>query len=395
MFLASALHDMGLKRTWQLIRETFSEWSEDKVPSLSAALAYYTAFSIAPILVIAIAIVGLVFGREAAQGQITQQISSLIGETAAQGINEMTASAQKQGTGIAATVIGFALLLFGATGLFAELHNSLNTIWEVEPKPGAGIWQTIRERFLSFTMVLGVGFLLLVSLVLSAGLAALGSFITNLFPGAQVITYVLSFVISFEIITLLFAMMFKLLPDAKISWRDVWVGAATTALLFVMGKFLIGLYLGTSDAASGFGAAGALVILLLWVYYSAQILFLGAEFTQVYSRHFGSRIVPSENAVPLSEESALSQKSGLAAEKAERKPFKPEPVPWEPLLWQCWLTAHLAVSMAVSMPVAANKRASCWSPASNRPSLLADNNHVKLGFIIALNRACAGFRLFT
>ena len=154
-----------------------------------------------------------------------------------------------------------------------------------------------QERFLSFTMVLGVGFLLLVSLVLSAGLAALGSFITNLFPGAQVITYVLSFVISFEIITLLFAMMFKLLPDAKISWRDVWVGAATTALLFVMGKFLIGLYLGTSDAASGFGAAGALVILLLWVYYSAQILFLGAEFTQVYSRHFGSRIVPSENAV--------------------------------------------------------------------------------------------------
>lgn len=296
---------MSLKTVWDLLKETFSDWSEDKASRLAAALAYYTIFSIAPLIIIVIAVAGLVFGREAVQGQIQGQIQGLVGEQGAGLVQEMVKGASNQSTGIIATVIGVVTLLFGATGVFGQLQDALNTIWEVTPKPGRGLLGIIRDRFLSFTMVLGVGFLLMVSLVLSAALVAVTKF-----TGLDKIAYlgeVLNFVISFGVITLLFAMIYKILPDVKIAWSDVWIGAAVTALLFTIGKFLIGLYLGHSAVASSYGAAGALVVIVLWLYYSAQILFLGAEFTQVYAKRFGSQIKPAEDAVPVTEEARAQE----------------------------------------------------------------------------------------
>jgi membrane protein len=286
-----------------LVKETFSEWSEDNVARLAAALSYYTAFAIAPLLVIAIAIAGFFFDRQAATNQIGQQVSGLLGSTAGQAVNGMVeAAGANKGTGIVATVIGIVTLLFGASGVFGELQSSLNTIWEVAPKPNQGIWATIRQRFFSFTMVVGVGFLLLVSLVVSTALGALG----NLF-GTSIIWKVINFAISFGVTTLLFALVYKVLPDVKIQWSDVWIGAVVTALLFTIGKAALGWYLGRQGTTSAYGAAGSFVALLLWVYYAAQILFLGAEFTQVYAKEYGSKIEPAENAVPLTEEARAQQ----------------------------------------------------------------------------------------
>lgn len=298
---------MKSKSTWELIKATFADWSEDKASRLAAALAYYTVFSIAPVLIISIAIAGLVFGHDAAQGQIVNQIRGMIGEESAKEIETMIVSASKPSSGILGSIVGIALLLFGASGVFGQLQDGLNTIWEVEAKPGRGVWGIIKDRFLSFTMVLGVGFLLLVSLVLSTALAALGEYLNALLPGVSWLWQIVNFVISFGVITLLFAMIYQYLPDVNIRWGDVWIGAAATALLFTIGKFLIGLYLGNSDIGSTYGAAGALVIILVWVYYSAQILFLGAEFTQVYANEYGSRIVPDEDAVPVTEEARAEQ----------------------------------------------------------------------------------------
>jgi membrane protein len=292
---------MALSSLWPLVKQTFSDWREDKAARLAAALAYYTVFSIAPLFVIAIGIAGIVFGQEAAQGRIYHQLASLLGDDASKAIQEMIANSRKQDSGILATFLGLGALLFGASGAFIELQDSMNTIWEVKPKPGTGLMGFIRDRLLSFAMVLGIGFLLLVSLILSAGIAAMGGVIEGLLPSMEVLAQAVNFALALAVMTLLFAMMFKFLPDAKIAWRDVWIGAAATALLFAVGKLLIGLYLGKSAVSSTYGAFGALVILLIWVYYSAQILFLGAEFTQVYATRFGSRIVPTENAVPEEE----------------------------------------------------------------------------------------------
>ncbi|HEX2055274.1 MAG TPA: YihY/virulence factor BrkB family protein [Nitrospiraceae bacterium] len=289
---------------WGMLKQTFTDWSNDKVPRLGAALAYYTVFAIVPLLIIIIAIIGLVFGEEAAQSYIFDQIAGLVGEQSANAIKDMIHRADKPSTGIIATVIAAVTLLFGASGLFGQLQDALNTIWGVEPKPGRGIWGLIKDRFLSFMAVLGTGFLLLVSLVLSAALAALGKWFGGWLPAPEVVLQALNFLISFGVITALFAMMFKLLPDAKVAWSDVWVGAAITALLFTLGKFLIGLYLGKSDVGSAYGAAGSLVIVLLWVYYSAQILLFGAEFTQVYANTSGAKIVPSEQAIAVDQKKA-------------------------------------------------------------------------------------------
>jgi membrane protein len=292
----------------QLLKDTFSDWSEDKAPRLAAALAYYTAFAIAPLLLIAIAVAGLFFGREAAANQIGQQISGLIGPTAGEAINGMVAAAgANQGAGIVATVIGVATLLFAASGVFGQLQDALNTIWEVQPKPNQGIMATIKQRFFSFAMVLGVGFLLLVSLVLSAALAALGTLLGGAPAGQSLIWKAINFVVSFGVTTALFALIFKILPDAKVQWSDVWIGALATALLFTLGKALLGWSLGRPGTTSTYGAAGSFVALLLWIYYSAQILFVGAEFTQVYARAYGSKIEPAENAVPLTEETRAQQ----------------------------------------------------------------------------------------
>ena len=311
---------MKPKEIFELLKETYNEWSEDKAARLAAALAYYTVFSLAPLLIIAIAVAGLVFGQEAARGQLDNQIQSLVGQQSAELIQTMVESASKPKSGIIATVIAIVTILFGASGLFGQLQDALNTIWEVEPKPDRGILGLIKDRFLSFTMVLGIGFLLLVSLIISALLSALNSYLTDLLPGSIYVLQILNFVISFGVITLLFAMIYKILPDVKIAWSDVWIGAAVTSLLFALGKFLIGLYLGNSSAGSAYGAAGSLVILLLWIYYSAQILLFGAEFTQVYAKKYGSWSASSEKTAPLTRKVEVEQEMlpapGSSSEKA-------------------------------------------------------------------------------
>jgi membrane protein len=298
---------MRLPNVWQLLKRTFSEWSEDKVPQLGAALAFYSALSLAPLLVIALAIAGLFLGEEAARGQIVNELQSLVGPAGGKAIESMIQNASKPETGIIASVLSIATLLFGASGVFGQLQDSLNTIWEVKPKEGRGFWGMIRDRFLSFTMVMGVAFLLLVSLLISAGLASLGMVAERLPEAVQWIAQLVNFVVSFIVITVLFAMMFKLLPDVKMAWRDVWLGAIVTAVLFMLGKFAIGLYLGHSTMASSYGVAGSFVVLLVWTYYSAQILFFGAELTQVYANQYGAHIVPAENAVPLTEKQRTNE----------------------------------------------------------------------------------------
>lgn len=306
---------MTMRSVFDLLKETFHDWQEDKAARLAAALAYYTAFSIAPLLLIAIAIAGAVFGEEAARGQIVAQLQGLLGPEAAQAVETGIENAGQTGAGLISTVIGVGALIWSATNLFAQLQDALNTIWEVRPNPEAGIMAQARQRLLSMTMVLGIGFLLLVSLVLSAALSAIGVFFGGLLPGAETLWRLVDFIVSYLVITLLFAAIFKVLPDAIIQWRDVWIGAAATALLFVIGKLLIGLYLGNAAVGSTYGAAGSLLVVLVWVYFSAQILFFGAEFTQVYARRHGSRIVPDANAVPLTEEARAQ--AGIPRDGAE------------------------------------------------------------------------------
>lgn len=286
-----------MQLVWSVIKDTASDWQEDKAATLAAALAYYTLLSIAPLIVLAVAIVGLVFGEDAARGQISEQIGGLVGTQASEAIEAIARNASAPDTGTISAIIGVVVLLFGASGVFGELQTSLNAIWEVETKPGRGILGVLKDRFFSFTMVLGVAFLLLVSMVLSAAIASLGRFLEGALPGGEALWSVLNFALSLGIITLLFALIYKVIPDAKIHWRDVWIGAFVTATLFTIGKLLVGLYLGKSTFVSSYGAAGSVVALVVWVYYSSQIVFLGAEFTQVYARRFGSRIEPTKNAV--------------------------------------------------------------------------------------------------
>jgi membrane protein len=308
---------MRPKSIFSLLKESFQEWKEDEALQLGAALAYYTIFSIAPMLLVVIGVAGLAFGREAVQGQLDNQIQGLVGAQGADAIQTMVANAGRHREGgILATIIAFVTILFGATGVFTQLQTSLNHIWDVKPKPDQGIKGLLRARASAFGMLLGIGFLLLVSLVVSAALSAVGSYMSGLFPGAEMILQALNFVVSFGVITLLFAMMFRFLPDVKIAWRDVWFGAAVTALLFTIGKFLIGLYLGNSSVASVYGAAGSLVIVLLWAYYSSQILFIGAELTQVWARHRGSHIVPDKHAMPADRKGELPSQTSKKEEPA-------------------------------------------------------------------------------
>lgn len=304
-----------------LLKETASEWLEDKATRLAAALAYYTIFSLAPLLVIAIGVAGLVFGHDVAGKQVIGQVQSAMGEQAGKAVGDMVNSASQPGSGGVGTILGILMLLFGAAGLFGQLQDALNTIWEVQPKPGQGIWGFIRQRFLSFTMVLGVAFLLLVSLMISAALTAIVSLFGDWQAG--IVGAIVNGVVSFVVITLLFAMIFKYLPDAKVAWSDVWLGAAMTALLFEFGKFLIALYVGHSGIASAYGAAGSLAVILVWVYYSSAIFLFGAEFTKVYSDKYGSRIVPAENAEPVTEEARAQQgiphASGRGGQPAQQR----------------------------------------------------------------------------
>ena len=292
-----------LKPTYELLKQTVSEWIDQGVSRLGAALAFYTLFAIAPLFVIVLGIASLWFGEEAARHELFSQVSGLIGSEGGEAIQALVSAAHKPMTGAWSTVVAVATLFVGATGVFVELQDALNSIWGVRRMPGRGLRNFIKDRLLSFALVVGIGFLLLVSLVISAGLSALGTFMVGLLPAQANIWQGINFVISFGVITLLFAMIFKVLPDARIVWRDVWIGAVITAFLFNLGKLLVGLYLGRSSVTSAYGAAGSLVIVLLWVYYSAQILFFGAKFTKIYSDRYRSHLepVPGAEAVTLKE----------------------------------------------------------------------------------------------
>jgi membrane protein len=273
---------------WPMLRETGAQWSEHKASRLGAALAYYSIFSIGPLMVVAISIAGLVFGAEAARGEVVGQLRGLLGENGAKAIESMLAGARQPTEGVVATAIGLGTLLFAAIGVVVQLKDAVNTVWEVRPPSRSGIWRFMRTYVVSLAGVLAVGFLLLTSLVLTAGLAAVGKFIAPYLP--ETAMHVVGIVASFAMIALLFAMMFKWLPDANVRWRDVWPGALLTAGLFEIGKFLIGLYIGKQGLESTYGAAASIVVVLIWVYYSAQIVLVGAEFTRAYAiRHGGIR----------------------------------------------------------------------------------------------------------
>src|ERR687897_3133090 len=289
--------EMRRKSIWQFLKTTISEWVEAEPFQLAAALSYYTLFSLAPLLLIAIGVAGFAFGREAAQNQIVETLQGMIGQESARTVQEMIqASSEKPKTGIMSTIIGLVALLFGAGGVVGQLQTSLNKIWEVAPKPGQGIWGFLRQRFFSFAMVLAIGFLLLVSLVVTAVLSSFTAMLSSFLGDATFVAHAVDILVSFGFVTLLFALIYKYVPDVEIQWRDVWVGAALTSILFTIGKYLIGLYIGTSGVSSTFGAAGSLITILVWVYYSSLIFFLGAEFTRVYATQYGSGVAPAENA---------------------------------------------------------------------------------------------------
>ena len=272
---------------------------QDKAPQLGAALAYYTVFSLAPLILVLLAIVGVVFRDDpaGAWNKITQQMSYFLDPSAVQVVQDIAQKASQPGKSTVATIIGIALAILGASGVFGQLQDALNTIWGVKAKPSQGIWGFLRSRFLSFGMVAGICFLLLVSLAIEALLKGFSHYVQSILPGGMVVALAVYLVFDFAVVVLLFAMIFKFLPDVKIQWRDVWIGAAMTAILFGIGKWLLGFYLGSGAAGSAYGAASSLITLLLWVYYSSQILLFGAEFTQVYAQRAGREFEPSEYAV--------------------------------------------------------------------------------------------------
>ena len=273
---------------WSLARETFASWSADYASSMGAALAYYTMFSVAPLLLIVISVAGLVFGEQAARGEIMEQLESLMGADGAHAVQSLLASVNHPAAGIWATLFGVGALVVGATTVFGELQNALDRIWRAPDRPGpSGAWRWLRTRLLSLGMIMGIGFLLMVSLVASAMLAAVQRWFGR-YVDLGGLTALIDFGVSFAFITVAFAMIYKLMPRVRVEWRDVWIGAVVTALLFTVGKMAIGLYIGRSAVASTFGAAASLVAMIVWVYWSAQIFLLGAEFMWVYARRCGS-----------------------------------------------------------------------------------------------------------
>ncbi|HSU24150.1 YihY/virulence factor BrkB family protein [Comamonadaceae bacterium OTU4NAUVB1] len=296
---------MSLSALLDLFKQAFLSWKNDYAPSMGAALAYYTIFSVAPLLLIVISVAGLVFGRDAARGEIFAQLAGLMGAQGALAVQGMLEAVNKPMEGIVATVVGVSILVIGATTVFGELQDAMDRIWRAPAREeSSGVWSIVRVRLLSFSMVMGIGFLLMVSLIASAALAALGKWWAPIFGGWATLAQAVNFLFSFAMVTVVFAMIYKLMPRVKVEWRDVWTGAGVTALLFTIGKHLIGLYIGKSSVASGYGAAGSLVVVLVWVYYSAQIFLLGAEFTWVYAQKFGSlRHRPQDVPAPVGDAS--------------------------------------------------------------------------------------------
>jgi membrane protein len=281
---------------WSILKRAFAGWWGDNVPRLGASLAYYTLFALAPILVIAIGVAGLVFGRDAVRGEIVGQIQGLVGRQGAEAVQAMLEGVARPAPSIVATVIGSITAFLGATGAFIELQTALNAIWRVKPKPGVSVRAFLLERLISFGLVVGVGFLLLVSLLVSAALAGLNRYLGAAYPALTALWQATNVLVSLGVITLLFAMIYKVLPDVELRWRDVWVGSLVTAGFFSIGKQLIGLYLGTSTVASSYGAAGSVVVLLVWVYYTSQVVLLGAEFTRYYVEYYRGKPPPEKHA---------------------------------------------------------------------------------------------------
>jgi membrane protein len=281
-----------------LMKQTGAEWIDDKAPQLGAALAYYAVFSLAPMILLLLALVGIL-SRDSAETwkKVTEQMSYFLDKSAVQVVQDIAQHSSASPRTAFATASGIVLALFGATGVFGQLQDALNTIWGVKPKPGGGIWAFIRSRFLSFAMLGGVGFLLLVSLVVEGVLKIFSHYIQGLLPGGLIIAIALYLIFDFAVVVSFFAIIFKILPNATTRWSDVWIGATMTALLFLLGKWALGLYLASGSAASAYGAASSLITLLLWIYYSSQILLFGAEFTQVYANRFGSAVKPDKYAV--------------------------------------------------------------------------------------------------
>lgn len=300
-----------------LLRRTVSEWLDDDCERLAAALAFYTVWSVGPLFVIVVSVAGLAFGNEAAQTQLLSVVRDLVGPDAAQSVGETIGHARASGHTLLANVVGAILLLVSASGVFAELKSSLNVIWGVTPKPGS-IWTTLRQRFWSVTVVLGTGFLLLVSLVVDAALAALGKQLEARVAAIVVLSHALHFLLSFAITSVLFTLMFKVIPDAKIAWRDASIGGAATAFLFDIGQQLIGLYLGRTSIGSAYGAASSLMIVVVWIYFSSCILFLGAQLTRVYADMYGTKIRPAEDAIRVPE----GMTAAGAAERAKADQLK-------------------------------------------------------------------------
>jgi len=338
------------KALFQLVKDSVSAWIDDFAPSMGAAISYYTVFSIAPLLLIVIAVAGLVLGSDAASGKIFAQLQGLIGQEGATAVQGMVKSASSTGKGVFGTVAGVVTLIVGATTVFNELQSALDRIWK---SPAAakseGIWSLIRTRFLSFGMILGIGFLLLVSLVVSAALSALGDLGCGLSGVWSIALQVLNFVVSLAVVTVLFALIYKFMPRAKIGWHDVWICAAVTALLFTIGKWAIGLYIGKSGVVSGFGAAGSLVVLLVWVYYSAQIFLLGAEFTWHFAYRFGTRRGETQGKAV-----ADKRAGGEGVQGAASPPDSANDASWSPLV-------DVGQSTSAVAPTASNTRKR-WQP---------------------------------
>jgi membrane protein len=287
--------------TFGLLKQTGQEFLEDKAPQLGAALAYYTVFSLAPLILVLLAVVGIIFRHDpaGAWNKITEQMGYFLDASAVQVVQNIAQQASQPGKSTMATIIGVALALFGASGVFGQLQDALNTIWDVKAKPTRGVWGFLRNRFLSFAMVAGVCFMLLVSLTLESLLKAFSHYVQSVLTGGLMVAMSVYLLFDFAVVVLLFAMIFKFLPDVRIQWRDVWIGAVMTAILFSTGKWLLGLYLGSGSAGSAYGPASSLITLLLWVYYSSQILLFGAEFTQVYADRSGRSVQPSKYAVQV------------------------------------------------------------------------------------------------
>jgi membrane protein len=286
---------------FDLLKQTAKEWLDDGAPQLGAALAYYTVFSLAPTILLLLAVIGVLFREDpgGAWTRVTEQMSYFLDRSAVQMVQQIARQVSTPAKSALGGIIGLALAVFGATGVFGQLQNALNTIWGVKAKPGSSIWGFLRSRFLSFALLAGIGFLLLVSLVIEAIIKVFSHYLQSVIPGALSLIIPIYLTFDFMIITAVFAMIFKILPNATTRWRDVWIGALMTALLFLVGKWALGIYLGSGTAASAYGAASSLITMLLWIYYSSQILLFGAEFTQVYASRCGARIEPDEYAVRI------------------------------------------------------------------------------------------------